>query len=349
MDDPSHLPLPGLFAQIVHDEAYATSPGASRLSFYLDGAHTPESMATCAAWFAGVIGAPLPMAEPASTKAGSDSSGGGGGVLAGSAQSARPDSAADGSGASRADGAEAAGEEELQRVLMFNCMKERDPRALLPELQASLAARGVRMDHALFVPPDSHYGFLASSATKDLASAINADVSWQQQLRSVWQECNAAGVAAQGMSAAGKPLPLPPVPSLPGGCGAVSARVWVWVVGGGVSAHMGGWTLDCERCKLKSAALCEHRRPATDAAAPRLAHPAPQPAVTTHAGAAVAAAAAAVQVDSARVAVMPGVERTVEWLRSCVKARPRLKLQVLVTGSLYLVGDTLRTLGKAPN
>jgi len=49
-----------------------------------------------------------------------------------------------------------------------------------------------------------------------------------------------------------------------------------------------------------------------------------------------------------RGAVMPGVASTVEWLRSCVRARPRLRLQVLVTGSLYLVGDTLRTLGKPP-
>ena len=29
---------------------------ASRLSLYLDGAHTEESMATCAAWFADAVG-----------------------------------------------------------------------------------------------------------------------------------------------------------------------------------------------------------------------------------------------------------------------------------------------------
>jgi hypothetical protein len=50
----------------------------------------------------------------------------------------------------------------VQRVLVFNCMKERDPSILLPSLHRSLAARGITVSHALFVPPESQYGFLAT-------------------------------------------------------------------------------------------------------------------------------------------------------------------------------------------
>ncbi len=46
--------------------AAAASP---RVSYFLDGAHTPESMATCADWFAGACGAaeaqgPNPRSSP---------------------------------------------------------------------------------------------------------------------------------------------------------------------------------------------------------------------------------------------------------------------------------------------
>ena len=42
--------------QVVHDTLIADNeacgPAVPKLTFYLDGAHTPESMATCASWFA---------------------------------------------------------------------------------------------------------------------------------------------------------------------------------------------------------------------------------------------------------------------------------------------------------
>ena len=105
-------------AQVVHDlegcadapappengASEGTAPGAAtpppgappRLSFYLDGAHTEESMATCAAWFAGAVGA----ADP------------------------RPDRQGQGgSGAAAAGG-------DVQRVLLFNCMPARARPAL---------------------------------------------------------------------------------------------------------------------------------------------------------------------------------------------------------------------------
>ncbi len=41
-------------SQVVHDDEVGAELGQpeSRLSFYIDGAHTPESMETCAEWFA---------------------------------------------------------------------------------------------------------------------------------------------------------------------------------------------------------------------------------------------------------------------------------------------------------
>lgn len=38
--------------------AVGAAKSPSRLSFYLDGAHTEESMATCATWFADAVGTP---------------------------------------------------------------------------------------------------------------------------------------------------------------------------------------------------------------------------------------------------------------------------------------------------
>lgn len=40
-------------------------PSGAGVSFYLDGAHTPESIAECAKWFASVAGAPAEAAPAA--------------------------------------------------------------------------------------------------------------------------------------------------------------------------------------------------------------------------------------------------------------------------------------------
>lgn len=43
-------------------------------------------------------------------------------------------------------------------------------------------------------------------------------------------------------------------------------------------------------------------------------------------------------------AVIPSLPLTIKWLRDCVKEHPSTRLQVLVTGSLHLVGDLLKLL-----
>ncbi|KAL5137929.1 Folylpolyglutamate synthase [Glycine soja] len=46
----------------------------------------------------------------------------------------------------------------------------------------------------------------------------------------------------------------------------------------------------------------------------------------------------------AHSAVIPSLPLTIKWLRDCVREHPSTRLQVLVTGSLHLVGDVLKLL-----
>lgn len=52
--------------------------------------------------------------------------------------------------------------------------------------------------------------------------------------------------------------------------------------------------------------------------------------------------------ESSRSTVAPSLRATVDWIRSLARSKPQLQVQVLVTGSLYLVGDMLRLLNRAP-
>ena len=165
------------------------------MSYFLDGAHTPESMLTCANWFTRAAGrdAPASSASPA-------------------LQLQLPS----------------------QRVLVFNCTKvlasdrtrhhstsgmepasdslpfvvthrkharvskqDRDPATLLPVLAKSLHEQSMLPHHAMFVPPDSSYTSLARG--KDRA----VDLSWQQQQRDAWEsQLSALGALQVSIGAA---------------------------------------------------------------------------------------------------------------------------------------------------
>ena len=228
-------------AEVVHDAASLPST----LSFYLDGAHTPESMETCAHWFA--------------SECGNGGKEGGGAA----APPASPSS-------------------EL-RLLLFNCMHERDPRRLLTPLTETLRARGAPLEGALFVPPDSTYASLGPT------EEAKVDLSWQASLQAVWADL-AAGAARAGAVATGPAPRLPPLPPLPPSSPRAAAGV---------------------------------------------------------ASMAAKAVAPAVAQDAAAGAVSPSVKSAIEWLRSASRARPGVRMRVLVTGSLYLVGDVLRHRGRA--
>jgi hypothetical protein len=112
-------------------------------------------------------------------------------------------------------------QQQIVRVLVFNCMKERDPSVLLPQLHSELQRQGCGLHVALFIPPDSQYAFLPSSKTSALVTEAHADLSWQQQLRDVWRQCETAAAAAPAVQdgSAGKAAVevLPPLPNVPGG------------------------------------------------------------------------------------------------------------------------------------
>jgi len=95
------------------------------LVFYLDGAHSPESMEICAKWFSHA------------TK-----------------DDGRLPSSVEQSQTSRS-----------QKILLFNCMSVRDPMRLLPHLLDASTQNGVHFDMALFVPNQSQYNKLGSNTS----------------------------------------------------------------------------------------------------------------------------------------------------------------------------------------
>ena len=105
---------------------------SNALTFFIDGAHTPESIVECAKWFAKKSKERESPASPA------------------------------------------------ERVLLFNCMEERDPESLLQPLQSSLHRENVWPSEVIFSPTLSSY-------TKLSANLNEADLSWQQKLREAWE------------------------------------------------------------------------------------------------------------------------------------------------------------------
>ncbi|XP_050384941.1 folylpolyglutamate synthase isoform X2 [Argentina anserina] len=103
-------------AQIVPDH-YISNQSPGDLIFYLDGAHSPESMEICARWFS------LCTKENSQEKA---------------------------SDFSRSHA-------KNSQILLFNCMSVRDPQLLLPNLMKTCASHGVYFKKALFVPNTSVY------------------------------------------------------------------------------------------------------------------------------------------------------------------------------------------------
>lgn len=170
-----HCVLLHFLRQVVPDPKFQQQgSSSSRLTFFLDGAHTPESMITCGTWFAQV--AP----------------------------------------AAAANNQQQQQQQQVVRVLVFNCMKERDPAVLLPHLHSELQQHESAVHLALFVPPDSQYAFLPSSSTQQLVAEAHQDLSWQQQLRGVWQQCQeAAAASSEQQLAEGRGL-LPPLPEVSG-------------------------------------------------------------------------------------------------------------------------------------
>ncbi|KAG8073120.1 hypothetical protein GUJ93_ZPchr0006g44239 [Zizania palustris] len=118
------------------------------LVFYLDGAHSPESMEICARWFSHVTkeNRRMPSSMVQSQSCGN-----------------------------------------FQKILLFNCMSVRDPLRLLPRLVDTSMQNRVHFDMALFVPNQSQYNKLGSNSSAP-AEPEQIDLSWQLSLQRVWEK-----------------------------------------------------------------------------------------------------------------------------------------------------------------
>ncbi|KAG0584413.1 hypothetical protein M758_3G207800 [Ceratodon purpureus] len=153
-------------AEVIHDPS-------GRLSFYLDGAHSPESMEACANWFCSTINS---EEDP---------------------KVAEPNNGSQLSISGTDDEKWNSRGTMVRRVLLFNCMPKRDPVTLLQPVVNLCSRNGFPLHAAFFVPPYSSY----TSVDSPKASATQ-DTSWQQLLQrhweSIWQKklSGGSGVAS---------------------------------------------------------------------------------------------------------------------------------------------------------
>ncbi|KAG2262698.1 hypothetical protein Bca52824_069777 [Brassica carinata] len=142
-------------AQVVPDQ-FIENRSSGDLVFYLDGAHSPESMEVCQMVF---------------------------GCVKGDNQSESSGHLVNGSSGSSHDKSSG---ENCQQILLFNCMSVRDPNLLLPHLRNTCATYGVHFKKALFVPNMSVYHKVGTAA--DLPeNDPQVDLSWQMTLQKVWE------------------------------------------------------------------------------------------------------------------------------------------------------------------
>ncbi|XP_073288375.1 folylpolyglutamate synthase [Primulina huaijiensis] len=147
-------------AQIVPDQ-FIESDNLEDLVFYLDGAHSPESMEVCAKWFC------LASKEDANSQSKTENND----------STASPDS--------RLLNTYGTSRRNYTQILLFNCMAVRDPQLLLPRLMDACSRNGVHFKRALFVPNTSVYNKVGTVASPRTNAQV--DLSWQLTLQKLWE------------------------------------------------------------------------------------------------------------------------------------------------------------------
>lgn len=156
-------------AEIVYDSSLTTpntngavSNSSGDLIFYLDGAHSPESLEACARWFSSAM---KDVPNQFSSKLRSSNS--------------------------RSNGYTRPVKNELEKIskqiLLFNCMEVRDPEILLPTLVNTCASSGAYFSKAIFVPSISTYNKVTSGHSAIPPQSPSKDLSWQFNLQRVWE------------------------------------------------------------------------------------------------------------------------------------------------------------------
>lgn len=168
--------IPGR-AQIVQDRNVSlTYPAASKktpagLTFYLDGAHSPESMEACASWFCGAVKENSDVPHSPDTRLNVN-------LKEHSTNGFIEHKTEDTDESNRS--------QEL--VLLFNCMDVRDPNILLQKLVSTCSDSGIHFSKALFVPSMSSYTKVTSANSGIPSFAERKDLTWQLNLQKIWEK-----------------------------------------------------------------------------------------------------------------------------------------------------------------
>lgn len=156
---------------VMHNEHYnmkeAGNADSGQLVFYLDGAHSPESMEACAKWFSHAIRTER-QALP-ETRGGISDTQSSSRILENFCHQHQS------TGNSKM---------KSKQVVLFNCMSMRDPQLLLSRLVNTCHLHGVQFHRALFVPSHSSFTQFCSSTTPD---SPKVDLSWQLFLQRTWE------------------------------------------------------------------------------------------------------------------------------------------------------------------
>ncbi|KAL9409036.1 hypothetical protein AB3S75_047428 [Citrus x aurantiifolia] len=166
-------------AQIVYDiSSVPNSSGlfensSGELIFYLDGAHTAESMEACAKWFSSVV------------------KGSGNSSLSSMSSTTKINNMEEvvqrnGYIGHKMEKTKQANKISKQ-ILLFNCMEVRHPQVLLPRLVSTCASSGTHFSKALFVPSVSTYSKVMSGSSFIPLAISGKDLSWQFSLQRLWE------------------------------------------------------------------------------------------------------------------------------------------------------------------
>ncbi|XP_024035269.1 folylpolyglutamate synthase isoform X4 [Citrus clementina] len=166
-------------AQIVYDiSSVPNSSGlfensSGELIFYLDGAHTAESMEACAKWFSSVV------------------KGSGNSSLSSMSSTTKTNNMEEvvqrnGYIGHKMEKTKHANKISKQ-ILLFNCMEARHPQVLLPRLVSTCASSGTHFSKALFVPSVSTYSKVTSGSSFISLAISGKDLSWQFSLQRLWE------------------------------------------------------------------------------------------------------------------------------------------------------------------
>lgn len=163
--------LPGR-AQIVYDGiSKSSNTTTGDLVYYLDGAHSPESMDACARWFSKTVNGCYKSTSLSSSK------------------SASGDGLGEAFSKNSFSNCEMGNSDKVpKQILLFNCMEVRNPQILLPKLVRTCASSGVHFSGALFVPSISTYNKVVSGSSVTSLNMPSRDLSWQFNLQRIWEK-----------------------------------------------------------------------------------------------------------------------------------------------------------------